>query len=221
MKSQVKKVPQNICVEYIQWSKHYQELYGEDTVLLYMVGSFYEIYSLSLTNDISDITPLSKVTQLCHLNVAFKQSNIGESLLASSIPPFPIQATETSIANWLTQLPVCHVVMAGFRDYTLDKYVEKLTEHGFTVVIYDQVKTKIDTTEVIQRTLKTICSPGTYLSDSTRTVALTNHITCVWVQRHHERYIFGIANVNTFTSDTQLFEHETTSLCCDELERKV
>ena len=215
----------SIVLEYFQLSQQYQNQYGTDTVVFFMVGSFYEIYSLvhPTTNTVSDLTPIVKVASICNLNIANKQSTIGEnSQLDSPIPPFP--SSPQHITSWTKQCPPCGVVMAGVRDYCGEKYIEKLTNAGFTVVVYDQVKTKEGTKEIIQRKLQSICSPGTSLS--TNQSALTNHILCIWIEKtsRSQTIVCGVANVNTFTGETTLFEYttehiQTTSF--DELERII
>ena len=47
--------------------------------------------------------------------------------------------------------------MAGFRDYMLDKYIQKIVEESYTAVIYIQE----EKTGIIERKLHGVYSPGT------------------------------------------------------------
>lgn len=217
----------NILLDYLQLSTQYQVTYGPDTVLLYMVGSFYEIYSLMhLKNqEISDIVPIVEVCDICNLNIANKQSQIGKN----TDPSKPIPRFVSDIVKWQEACPISSVVMAGFRDYSIEKYIEKLVEAKYTVVVYDQEKTKEDgKTEIIRRVLANIYSPGTFLSTNSSSLTLTNNIMCVWIEQLKSSFVCGIANINIITAETHMFEytsapkstiHQHTSF--DELERII
>ena len=91
---------------------------------------------------------LNDVCQLCQLNTSDKKICVGKDV----------------------------VVMAGFRDYTLDKYIAKITDGGYTAVVYVQEKNG----KTITRVLDAIYSPGTYISCDT--TQITNNIMCIWIQ---------------------------------------
>ena len=120
------------------------------------------------------------------------------------------------------------VVMAGFRDYTLEKYIAKLTDAGYTAVVYIQEKTG----KTITRVLHAVYSPGTYVSCETdASPKITNHIMCLWldivkpIRSAKETLVYGISVVNVFTGKSHLFEHECPFIMnpttFDELERCV
>jgi DNA mismatch repair protein MutS len=120
------------------------------------------------------------------------------------------------------------VVMAGFRDYTLDKYISKLTDGGYTAVVYVQEKNG----KSITRVLHAIYSPGTYVScDTDSSPQITNNIMCIWLEvskpfrGNRENLIYGISVVNIFTGKSQLFEYECpyymNPTTFDEMERCV
>ena len=219
----------NIFLDYVQLSTQYQSTYGNDTVLLYMVGSFYEIYSLlhSQSQEVSSITPIVHVAEICNLNIANKQSQIGKNGDLSQ----PIPKVGSNINLWQDTCPTSSIVMAGFRDYSLDKYIEKLVDAKYTVVVYDQEKIKEDgKPETIRRILANVYSPGTFLSSSSSSLTLTNNIMCIWIEQFHKTktFVCGVANVNILTAETHMFEytsspnatiHQHTSF--DELERII
>ena len=95
--------------DYITKATKYIDEYGEKTVLLMQVGTFYEIYSLNdsdsklfeIIYDISNITGLSVVEK---------------SICVGSFG----------------------VLAAGFRDYSIDKWVQKIHNSGYTCIVYSQ-----------------------------------------------------------------------------------
>lgn len=194
------KPESNIISEYIKLTQEYQSKYGQRTILLMMVGVFYEVYGLrpidtSMHQEIVYKSEIIEFSQVCNLNIAEKTS-IYENQ---------------------------QVVMAGFRDYTLDKYLNILTTEGFTTVVYNQEKDGKN----IKRTLHSIYSPGTYISneETEQSRQITNNIMCIWTERTGNILIIGIATVNIFTGKSTIFEYQTpytiNPTTFDELERYV
>ena len=140
-----------IINEYLSLVEKYSGIYGEKTLVLMQVGSFFECYALigkdgeyhgSRIRDFADINEM-----------AISKKNIcvgGES-----------------------------VVMAGFGLAQLEKYVKRLQEHGYTVVVYTQDTQTKNTT----RSLSCIYSPGTFFSSDTAIddMHLSNNTTCIWI----------------------------------------
>ncbi len=119
------------------------------------------------------------------------------------------------------------VFMAGFRDYSLDKYVPRITDGGYTAVVYVQSKN-----DPKDRNLLAIYSPGTYISYETdSSPQITNHIMCVWFDKHSglrdtkQTLVCGVAVANIFTGKSHIFEYESpyyiNPTTFDELERCV
>tara|TARA_Y100000816_G_scaffold163088_1_gene116708 strand:+ start:1 stop:2838 length:2838 start_codon:yes stop_codon:yes gene_type:complete len=115
------------------------------------------------------------------------------------------------------------VVMAGFGLAQIEKYIKKLQENGYTIVVYSQDTQSKNTT----RSLNTIFSPGTYFSNDTSN--LSNNITCIWIEANGKNFLqqdnisIGISNIDIYTGKTSIFEfnkefiHNPTTY--DELER--
>lgn len=194
---------ENIIDLYLKLTKQYKTQYGEQSVVLLMVGSFYEIYSYMLDGDISAITPIQEICQICNLNIADKK-NIYDGNKK--------------------------VVMAGFRDYSLDKYLPKITDAGYTAVVYNQEKNG----KKITRKLHAIYSPGTIVSyDTDCSPQITNNIMCIWFELCKPtspnvlkpRLIYGVSIINIFTGESFIFEHECAFFMnpttFDELERCI
>ena len=96
------------------------------------------------------------------------------------------------------------VVMAGFRDYLLDKYIEKIHPHGYTIAVYTQ-----DENNPKIRNEYGIYSPGTTFLEQHQT--LSNHMSCIWIQKvktiHKNQYIFGLSNINLMNGKSNIFEY--------------
>jgi DNA mismatch repair protein MutS len=185
--------------EYFDLTKKYQSDYGEKTVLLMQVGSFFEVYGYldKKTNTIGG-SNIEEFSQICELNVVAKNVCVGE----------------------------VGILMAGFKDIMIDKYLKKIQDAGFTAVVYTQDQAAKNTT----RSCAGIFSPGTYFSnDSTK---LTNNITCVWIETFDNRVLMkgkyvvaGIANIDIYTGKTSIFQFKEPYLnsptTYDELERFI
>ena len=177
----------NIITEYIQLTQEYQTKYGKRTIVLMQVGAFYEVYGLKDTLSNISKSEIVEFSQICSLNIASKSS------------------------THLDQ----QVVMAGFRDYTLEKYLQKLTDCGFTAVIYGQEKDG----KHITRKLQAVYSKGTYISyDTEQSIHITNNIVCIWAERvpervyttkHTEQIVIGCTCINIFTGKSSMFEYQT------------
>ena len=110
------------------------------------------------------------------------------------------------------------IVMAGFRDYSLEKYLNRLQEAGYTVVVHDQ-----DAQIKEERALSGIYSPGTFFTSES--AALSNCVACIWVERMRAKTVIGMANIDVFTGRSSVFEVETELMhvhtTYDELERFI
>ena len=182
--------------EYFEKVAEHTKNYGEKTIVLWECGSFFEVYGLR-DPDTGDISPPAILTfaKICDFRIADKKNRIGKH----------------------------HVVMAGFNNNILDKYLRKLDDAGFTVPIYTQKKVGGS----FKRVLRFISSPGTYLTKEAQRI--TNNILCCWLEKYpsptfRQPYInCGLANIDIFTGKSHLFEfqrenvHQPTTF--DELER--
>lgn len=189
----------SLIKEYFELTKKYQDEYGDNTILLMQVGAFFEVYGICNKN--TNILSGSKIvdfSQICELNIVEKNSCVG----------------------------VDNVMMAGFKDIMIEKYIKKIQEAGFTAVVYVQDEATKNTT----RSLAGIFSPGTYFH--TETTNLTNSICCIWVQLVENKLIMkgkyvvvGIANIDIYTGKTNIFQFKeiyiNSPTTYDELERFI
>jgi DNA mismatch repair protein MutS len=117
-------------------------------------------------------------------------------------------------------------LMLGFRDYMLEKYVDKIQKNGYTVVVYNQDTPTANTT----RSVLGIFSPGTFFSVNNEEI--TNNLSCIWIHHNDKsklnstgNIIIGMSNIDNFTGKSTLYEvsveniHNPTTY--DELERFI
>jgi DNA mismatch repair protein MutS len=178
--------------DYLNKTTHYKKQYGEKTLVLMQVGAFYEVYGLKETKTgIISGSEIEDFSVSCELAISDKKICVGKR----------------------------NVLMSGFRDYMLDKYLKKLQSFGYTVVVYSQDEKAAGTT----RSLDGIYSPGTYFTSDT--VNLTNNIVCIWMHEYKKTMIIGLSCIDIFTGKSVIFEYETEyknySTSYDELERFV
>jgi DNA mismatch repair protein MutS len=194
---------QNIYDKYLEYTRQYKEQYGPRTIVLMMVGSFFEVYGLKDTDTVtgSDILEFAKI---CQMNISEKK--------------------KVSVGGKT-------VLMAGFPEYTLDRYLNILSDAGYTSVVFVQDEENSVQGDKKKHRLHSIHSAGTYMPYETEQPKLSNNIMCVWLKTFNSVYkkrpqiVYGIAVINIFTGKSSIFEHTTTfenaPSTFDELERNV
>ena len=171
----------------------YKQEYGENVVVLIQVGAFFEVYGVknASTNIIdNDKSNIVNFTELCGLNISEKKAIYNEE----------------------------QIVMAGFRDFSIDKYTTTLIENGYTVPVYVQVGEG----KKITRELDNIYSPGTYFScDVDKTTNISNNIMCIWIDVYKplkkaskgvinkDVLVYGLSVINIYTGESYIFQYET------------
>jgi DNA mismatch repair protein MutS len=203
----VQPAEQGIYEEYFRLTQEYKTKYGEKTILLMQVGAFFEVYGLkrSETGDVYG-SSIIEMSDICQLNVSEKKSSYDNS----------------------------QILMAGFRDYTIDKYIAKLVECGYTLPVFIQEKVG----KTVKRVFDQVYSPGTIISCETDAQSsMTNNIMCIWMELHkpfgktspvmqsntRESIVYGVSVVNIFTGKSSIFQYEApffmNTTTFDELDR--
>jgi DNA mismatch repair protein MutS len=119
--------------EYVEYTAKYQALYGQRTVILMEVGSFFELYGV----DSPTVKMGADVAAICDiLNITLTRKD--KSVLENS-PSNPL--------------------MAGFPSHSLKKFVTVLLDAGYTIVLVEQTSTPPNP----KRGVTKILSPSTYL----------------------------------------------------------
>jgi DNA mismatch repair protein MutS len=98
-----------IIDDYLNYQDVYRNKYGENTIILMQVGSFFELYS------INDNCPfMNKIGDICNIQISRKNKTIKE--VSKNNP-----------------------LMAGFPLYVLNKFIQILLQNNFTIVVIEQV----------------------------------------------------------------------------------
>jgi len=183
-----------LFTDYFNLVKYYNDKYSKNIVLI-QNGAFFEMYGIL---EEPCVNPQSfQVATICGLKWA-KKSNV------------------KIFGRDLYQI--------GFRDYMLEKYLNIITDEGYTVVVYKQDEMNKGTT----RSLQGIYSPGTIFNDDK---GVSNVIVCITIdiQRNllkRQTYIhIGLSSIdilsgkNYMSEITKKFIHDTTTY--DDVERFV
>ena len=187
----------SIVQEYLDLTKKYKADYGEKTILLMQVGSFLEVYALINPDGTYTGSNIEEFAKINEMVIAKKNVCVGK-------------------------MPV---VMAGVGVAYIDKYIQKLQEHSYTIVIYKQDMNGKNTT----RSLSEIISPGTFFPAETEN--LSNNVMSIWLHKSNTTKLMpaqvsiGIANIDIYTGKTSLFQfaanYAHTPATYDELERYI
>jgi len=193
----------SIVQDYLAYTQQWQREYGPKTLVLMQVGSFFEAYSLRREDGTiygSDSPYGSNIEEFASIN-------------------------DMTIANKASFVEQKQVVMAGVGVAYIEKYLKKMQEHDYTVVLYKQDNNAKNTT----RSLSEIISPGTFFSSESD--ELSNNVMCIWLHKSNAtkysgcQVTLGVANIDIFTGKTALFqfsaEYNHNPATYDELERYI
>ena len=102
-----------VAIEYLKHNAYYESIYGKKTIVIMLVGTFYEIYGCkTLENQLEyEGSSIEEVSYICDLVIGHKNYKCYGK----------------------------HLYLAGFRDIYWEKYVERLTQNNYCVVKFDQV----------------------------------------------------------------------------------
>jgi DNA mismatch repair protein MutS len=98
-------------------------------------------------------------------------------------------------------------LMIGFRDFMLEKYLKKLQQQLYTVVVIIQDEQRSGTT----RSVLGIYSPGTYFLESANAV-VSNNTMCIWLYKSFslmtkkEMIYIGMSVINIYTGKVSVYQ---------------
>lgn len=188
-----------VIKNYFKYSQSYSKEYGEKTIVLMQVGAFFEMYGLQDKHNPTMYigTQIEDICKVCDLSITLK------SKVTISI--------ENANENYMNKTTF-NVGMAGFRDYNLEKYIQKIIEYGYTCIVY--VQDPIDPSA--ERQLAGIFSIGTYFSNEEKVEEehsnsnLTNHILCIRIQKtyfHSKSHTFNFLEKFKYSSKNNVVNH--------------
>ena len=179
-----KKENFSIYSHYFSVTQENAKKYGEETIVYMQVGGFYELYGCK-KGDVIVGSKIEEVSAICDLQCKEKKV---------SFEGRP-------------------VYMAGIPLNSLDKYIEKTVQGGYTAVVYIQAEDK----EAKERLLDSVYSPGTLISNNNQ-LSSSNNVMCIWVDHHksilrkvnkHDSLVVGISVVDIITGMTSFYQYET------------
>lgn len=216
---------------YFDITRDAQQVYGDKTVVLMQVGTFFEVYgvydSISQTFYGSKIFEISRI---CDLAIAGKKHQVAISQFEPGM-------------NRKGELRMC-----GFQPMLFERHVGKLEEEGYTLLIYIQTESTTNSFHLvcpewflnmperierarektdkiphfiknsnkngIDRILIEVISPGSSMRQSQK--RQSNYIASLWVtkykgfrSRRPPKMIIGIGMCNVFTGETRVYEFTT------------
>jgi DNA mismatch repair protein MutS len=186
-----------IVEEYLELTKKYKNEYGEKTLVLMQVGSFFEAYGLiDKDNNIygSDIVKFAELNDM-----AISKKNICVEKQG--------------------------VVMSGFGLPQLEKYIKKMQENGYTIPVYTQDSAQKNTTRNLSCIFSPgtyFSNESRELSNNITCVWLYSSYNII---TKIQNVSVGISNIDIFTGKTCVFEftkpyyHNPSTY--DELERFI
>ena len=196
----------SVVKEYFILSNQWIQKYGMRTIVLMQIGSFMECYGKKEKREILEVGNILELSRICDLAIVEKNPHI-----------------ET--------IEDTRIVMAGFKDTMIDKYIKKIVNAGYTCVVYMQDEPpKNQSIKITTRSLARIFSPGTYMTGEN--IQLNNNLTCIWID-YSEKSCFsqnnqitvGVSNIDIFTGSTTLFQFTESYInkptTFDELERFI
>ena len=187
-----------IVEDYLSYTKKWKQEYGEKTLVLMQVGTFFEVYALVGKNGQKQGSNIDDFARINDMVISRNARNCVEGL---------------------------PVVMAGFGLPQLDKYVGKLQEAGYTLAIYTQDVQAKNTTRSLAEIVSpgTFFSlDNTQLSNNIMCIWLhrskANKIMS-------SKMTVGLANIDILTGRTSVFQFSSdyyhNPCTYDELERYV
>lgn len=181
-----------ISEEYLDYYTKYVKKFGEKTIVLMQVGSFYEVYAVL----IKDIDINYNITIPCINGVYGPDLNTLEDLTDICIAH---KGTDKSKYNFNNPY------LWGFPIVADNKYITILIDNGYTIVMISQYI--ID--KQIKRKVSSIYSPGTYLESTYRSPS--NFIANIYIeeiQRNDEltSACFGMSAIDVSTGEVYIHE---------------
>jgi len=197
----------SLIKEYLELTKQYSNEYGEQTIILMQNGAFFEVYGLKNKNNQIYGCKLDDFSRICDLNIVDKK-----------VPGGDMTINEEQVVN------------AGFKTHLIEKYIKKLQDNGFTIIVYEEEgEDPVKKTKIRNKT--GIYSPGTSFHQEIEQI--TNNICCLWIENNKSTFkhsvknqiYIGIGLIDIYTGNTYINEYNDEYIknpCTfDDLERFI
>ena len=198
----------SLIKEYLELTKKFKDDYGELTIILMQNGAFFEVYALKDDNDNIYGCNIVDFSRLCDLNIVDKKAAGDKHVLVNG----------------------SKAINAGFKTHLIEKYIKKLQDSGYTVVVYEEDGEEDVTTKKKNRSLTGVYSPGTFFSFDSETI--TNNSCCIWIEikkptlKSVKKHIYiGVSQIDIYTGTSSIMEYNevyyNNPCTFDELERFI
>ena len=182
----------SLIKKYLELTKKYSDEYGELTIILMQNGAFFEVYGLKDKNGNIYGCKLVDFSRICDLNIVDKKVPGGDMTIDGD-----------------------QVINAGFKTHLIDKYIRKLQDNGYTIIVYEEEgEDPVTNTKIRNET--GIYSPGTYFGYEPDSEQLTNNICCLWIEtkkgssksNKNKNFVYiGVGLIDIFTGNTFINEY--------------
>ena len=142
-----------IYEEYLQYHADYTKKYGKKTIIFLQAGSFFELYATYNEKNEYIGCDMSVVVDILNIQVTRKNKKIKE-------------------------INIHNPLMAGFPTHSVRKFIDRLLNEGFTIVMIEQVTAPPNP----ERKITEIISPGTVID------AFNSHDSNYLVSMYIEKY---------------------------------
>ena len=189
---------QHILNLYIKYRDEYIKKYGENTIVLMEIGTFYEIYAV-INEDI---------------NIGEKNIyNICQNILGIAVTRRNKKIEEVSYNNYL---------QAGVPSFGIKKYTDILLNNNYTVVIVSQITSPPNP----ERGVTEILSPGTCIDNYNKND--NNYLMSIYIEKFQHKIkdtiSIGISIIDLSTGKNYINEiqsHEESNYWSDEISRFI
>ena len=180
----------NMIVSYLKLQEEYSQKYGDRTVVLMQVGTFYETYEYDPEKDSE--------------NRAWPDQHLGHSVEIGGLLNMVVTRKDKGKPYSLT-----NVDMVGFPMVAYSKHRDVLLGHDFTIVRVDQTK---DDKGKVDRFVAEVLSPATQIDNLTQ-LPTANNIASLFIEvleesRNFEDYTLavGLSCVDVTTGENKVME---------------
>lgn len=188
-----------IITDYLTLQKDQQDKYGERTVVLMAIGSFYEIYEYDPSYCSNEEAKIDKEGKIWN-------ENIGHAVALSTVLNAKLTQEDKN-----QPYAINNPFKIGFPIVAYEKNKPTLLANDFTIVRVDQEKGAIK--GHVTRHITEVCSPYTEICDATLTRS-TSNIAVIYIEYQHgigsryENFLIttGIAVVDIITGTNRVCE---------------
>ena len=193
---------QHILLDYDNYVKDYKSIYGENTIVLIQLGSFFEMCSdIDNNNDIGE----KNIHTICDnvLDIA-----VGKKY-------YKTKNDITGIAEQKDYL------MAGFPLISQEKHLTTLLENNYTIVLVEQITEPPNP----ERKVTQILSPGTNIFHNKK---CSNYLVSIYIEKfnymNNDIFQAGISAIDLSTGKNyihQISHDNDNDFCFDEISRLI